>query len=81
LLTRPLAVKKLNVGKSKTNVDALCGMTGVVVRSISRYDRGEVKVGGQIWTAVSESDIEKGCEVVIERIEGVKAVVSRRLIN
>ncbi|MDR2401212.1 MAG: NfeD family protein [Deferribacteraceae bacterium] len=77
LFTRPFTVKKLNVGKAKTNVNALWGMNAVVIKKISKYERGEIKVGGQIWGAVSADggEIGEGSEVIIERIEGVKAVV------
>ena len=39
---------------------------------------GQVKVGGAIWTARSTQDepIPKGTLVRVERIEGVKAIVS-----
>jgi membrane protein implicated in regulation of membrane protease activity len=75
--TRPLAIKKLKVGREKTNVHALIGQNALVTRKISRFDSGEIKVKGILWTALSENnaDIEEGAECVIIRIEGVKAVV------
>ena len=38
---------------------------------------GQVKVEGEVWTAVSNTDstIEKGIEVEILKIDGVKLVV------
>jgi len=80
VFTRPVAVKKFKVGKIKTNVDALAGKDALVVKSISKYGKGEVKVSGQIWTAISEDgeEIGENSECVILRIEGVKAVVRKK---
>jgi membrane protein implicated in regulation of membrane protease activity len=77
IFTRPFTVKKLKVGATKTNVNALWGQNAVVIKKIAKFERGEIKVGGQIWGAVTEdgSEIETGNEVIIDRIEGVKAVV------
>jgi membrane protein implicated in regulation of membrane protease activity len=55
IFTRPIAVKYLKVGTQRTNVDALIGTTGLVTMDISEHKAGQVKVKGQIWTAVSES--------------------------
>jgi membrane protein implicated in regulation of membrane protease activity len=78
--TRPVAVKKLRVGREKTNVDALAGRDAVVTKGIRKHERGEVKVNGQIWTAISENseEIKAGAECTILRIEGVKAVVTKK---
>jgi membrane protein implicated in regulation of membrane protease activity len=77
VFTRPIAIKKLKVGKIKTNIDALVGERAIVVTGIGKFERGEVKIRGQIWTAVSEDNtaIEKNTECSVVRIEGVKAVV------
>lgn len=77
IFTRPIAVKYFKVKLQKTNTDALIGETGLVIMSISEYKAGQVKVKGQIWTAVSKSgdSIEVDTEVIIEAIEGVKLVV------
>ncbi len=79
IFTRPIAVKYFKVKLQKTNTDALIGETGLVIMSISEYKAGQVKVKGQIWTAVSKSgdSIEVDTEVIIEAIEGVKLVVKQ----
>lgn len=78
IFTRPVAVKYLKVGGHKTNTDALIGTKGLVVMDITEFSTGQVKVKGQVWTAVSRSGtpILKDTEVVIEDIEGVKLVVN-----
>jgi membrane protein implicated in regulation of membrane protease activity len=80
IFTRPIAVKKLKVGKIKTNVDDLIGRDALVVKGISKYGKGEVKIRGQIWTAISDTDeeIAENTECVIIRIEGVKTVVRKK---
>ena len=75
--TRPLAIKKLKIGRVKTNVDSLIGMHALVTRSISEFEKGEVKLNGQFWSAHAEDNsavpVGTKCEVV--RIEGVQAIV------
>jgi membrane protein implicated in regulation of membrane protease activity len=80
VFTRPIAIKKLKVGKVKTNVDDLVGRDALVVKEITKYGKGEVKIRGQIWTAISDNDeeIAENTECVIMRIEGVKAVVRKK---
>lgn len=77
IFTRPIAVKYFKVGLQKTNTDALVGATGLVIREITEHKAGQVKVRGQIWTAVSYSGarIPADDEVVILAIEGVKLIV------
>lgn len=77
IFTRPIAVKYLKIGAQKTNADAIVGKTGLVTMDISEHKAGQVKVKGQIWTAISESgaSIPEGTEVVITAIEGVKLIV------
>ena len=77
VFTRPIAIKKLRVGKAKTNVDALVNERALVTKKIEKFGKGEVKIKGQIWTAVSDdnSELDAGAECVVMRIEGVKAIV------
>ncbi len=77
IYTRPIAQKYLRIGVSKTNVSALVGEKGVVMKRVDVYNLGQVKVKGQIWTAKSENgeEIARGEEVEIVAIEGVKLIV------
>lgn len=77
--TRPVAKKKLKIGREKTNVDALAGKEAVVTVAIPPMGTGQVKVDGLVWTAVSSEKhtaIPAGTTVKIESIEGVKLIVS-----
>ena len=75
--TRPVAIRKFKTGKEKTNVDSLVGKHAIVTIQISEFDRGEVKLNGQFWTARSDdgSAISEGTKCEVVRIEGVQAIV------
>ncbi len=81
ILTRPIAVKKLQVGKARTNIDSLIGETAKVESTISNINgEGHVKLKGQIWSARSMDDdiIEKDELVVVKEIVGTKVIVKRK---
>ncbi|MDR2607056.1 MAG: NfeD family protein [Treponema sp.] len=77
VFTRPIAIKKLKVGREKTNIDALIGKTALVVKKITEFEKGEVKIAGQIWSAHGEDnqEINEGSKCTVVRIEGVQAIV------
>lgn len=75
----PLARKLNKKGYEKTNVDRFVGKTAVVTEDISNINAaGQVKVDNQIWTArsVNGNNISEGTMVKVEKIEGVKLIVS-----
>lgn len=77
LLTKPF-IRKLKDRKIvATNLDRVIGEKAVVLQEICPYHSGSVRVLGSIWTAVSDEEIPVDCEVIIERIEGVKVVVRK----
>ena len=78
IFTRPVAIKKLKVGKEKTNTDELAGSIALVVKDITKFDKGEVKVKGIIWSAQTSdgSEIPSGTECVIDKVQGVTLIVS-----
>jgi len=61
----------------RTNVSALQGQVGTVVREVKPLGvTGLVKVGGETWTAVTAGGpIPKGTTVVVEQVDGVKLYV------
>ena len=77
IFTRPLAVKKLKIGREKTNVDSLIGKHALVTKRISEFEKGEVKLNGNIWSARSgdTTEIAEGTKCEVVRIEGVQAIV------
>ena len=77
IFTRPLLTKLLKKDKEATNLDRVIGMTGVVTEEISKNSVGEVKVDGKRWSAISQSKINVGDEVIITGIDGVKLKVKK----
>ncbi len=79
VFTRKIFVEKLHTGKETTNVDALIGEAGQVISQIKPMSVGQVKVKGQVWSAIAEDDnltLDEGSVVVIKAIEGVKLIVT-----
>ena len=79
ILLRPLAKKHFTPKLTKTNVDAVVGSTGKVIRQIDNDSAaGQVKLGGMEWSARSTSGeiIEEGTMIRVDKIEGVKVYVS-----
>jgi membrane protein implicated in regulation of membrane protease activity len=77
IFTRPFAVKKFKMGKEKTNVDSLVGKHVLVIKKISEFEKGEVKLNGLIWAARSEdnTEIAEGSKCEVLRVEGVQLIV------
>lgn len=75
--TRPLFTRVLKSKNEKTNLDRVIGMTGVVTEEIKKNVIGEVRVDGKKWSAIANKTIKVGEEVQIEKIEGVKLIVSK----
>ena len=75
----PFAKKFLNGRHTATNVDSIIGSEGYVTEAIDNLSAvGQVKLGGMYWTARSTggNPIAQGTLVRVDRIEGVKAIVS-----
>lgn len=75
--TRPLVVKLVKSNNTVSNVYALIGQHGISLTSISHLNYGQVKVNGEIWTAVSSQDIDDNVRIVVIGVEGVKLVVEK----
>lgn len=78
--TRPFFVKFLKIGRTKTNIDSLIGKEAIVTMVIEPFKTGQVKLNGQIWTALSENNTEMHVDQRVEvlRIEGVKLIVREK---
>lgn len=77
VVTKPLAKNFLKIGGEKTNVDSLIGEKAIVIGKIEEFSMGQVKIKGQIWSALSETGepILINEQVVVKSIEGVKLIV------
>ena len=82
IFTRPWALRYVNRNREKTNYESLIGKTVKVTQRISNTDQtGAAVYDGQEWTARSVEDdgtIEAGKYAVVEKIEGVKLIVSEK---
>lgn len=62
----------------KTNSNSIEGKIGKVILDIEPVEgKGQVKISGETWSAKSADDtyISKDTEIIVEKIEGVKAIV------
>lgn len=78
-LLRPFLRKYIAPSIQKTNADSLVGRECPVTEDIQNLQsQGQVKVNGMVWSARSTDgqSIPKGTVVRIDRIEGVKLLVS-----
>ena len=79
--TRPLLVKKLKLGRVRTNVDSMLLQEVVVTKTVSRFDKGEAKSrNGVIWTVASneENDIPVGTVCTVKAVEGNTLIIKRK---
>ena len=79
-LTRPFAAKYINSNTVKTNAESLIGRRARVTAQINNeLEQGTAVIDGQEWTARaldSREVIPEGTMVEIEKIRGVKLIVS-----
>ncbi len=78
LFTKPLVDKYITRKTVPTNVNTLIGKKGIVLADINSLEAtGQVKVNGETWSAKAETEeiIEKGTEVEILQVDGVKLLV------
>ena len=77
IITKPIASKLKIRNIEPTNSDRYVGKKGEVTKKITPKEKGEVKVLGTIWTAVSDETLEVGEEIRVKKIDGVKLIVEK----
>lgn len=83
-VTRPLAMKHLNLKREKTNTDDMIGKSAMVLTEIDNNNgKGQIRFNGIEWTARSAEGtvIPEGAQVEIVEIKGVKAIVKLKNIE
>lgn len=81
IIARPYLKKFTKTEMQRTNADMCIGETAVVIEEINNtLGTGQVKVRGSVWTARSRDNtvIPAGENVHVEKIEGVKLIVSEK---
>lgn len=81
IFTRPLAIKLFKTKDTVSNVKALVGQHGISTTDIKPLQYGQVKVNGEIWTAISNHEIEPGTRIEVIDIDGVKLIVQKATVN
>jgi inner membrane protein len=77
-LTRNLAKKITKDSPQKTNVDAMVGRPGLVIKKIDpALDVGQVRVDGQVWQAVAEEAIDVDIKIKVDSVMGARLYVSK----
>jgi membrane-bound serine protease (ClpP class) len=61
--------------RASVGPETLVGRRAVAVTALA--PRGQVRLEGELWAAVSDEPVESGDEVVVERVEGLTLVVGR----
>lgn len=81
ILTRPLAKRLVGEkGTEKTNADRIIGEKVIITNAVDNMAQtGETVINGVAWTVRSADGerIEKGSVARVEKIEGVKLIVSK----
>jgi membrane protein implicated in regulation of membrane protease activity len=76
---RPIALRHLKTpARLKSGTAALVGTRAIVLERVDA-DRGQVKIGGEVWTAraYDEDDVfEPGARVDVMKIDGATALVA-----
>ena len=81
IIARPYLKKFTKTEMQRTNADMYIGESAIVLEEINNTQgTGQVKVRGSVWTARSQDSavIPVGENVLVERIEGVKLIVSEK---
>ncbi len=79
LFTKPLVNKFIKTDKTTlTNVYRIIDKEGIVVENIDSLNcTGKVKVKGELWSAIADTDIEMGSKIKVISVNGVKLKVEK----
>ena len=77
--TKPFVKKFAKTKDVKTNAYSIIGKNAIVTKDIDSINgKGQIKVDSETWSALGKDymNIEKGTEVEVLKIDGVKAIVT-----
>ena len=81
ILTRPLVKKLMDRNERYTNTDEFVGKRTILEKRVSKFNAGEVKINGIIYSAIlpeaETADIEQGTVVEIVALKGNKIIVRK----
>ena len=79
-IMKPLVKKLFKTHDTPMNSDAIIGKHAIVIKKIDNLEStGQVKVNGELWSALSDDDeiIDENSAVEIVGLEGVKLKVKK----
>lgn len=76
-LTRTLAKKITHASPQKSNVDALIGKIALVTKAIDPDLGGQVRIEGEIWSALATEQIDESAKVKVMSLSGTKVHVEK----
>ncbi len=68
----------VQVRTTPTNVDAVIGRSGVVIKDIYRNTPGRVRIGTEEWRASAEEEIGEGAEIAVKGVRGTTLIVIKK---
>ena len=78
IFTRPLIKKLMDRTVRKTNIDEFIGKRVKVIKEIDKFDGGEVKLNGIIYTAILREEDEK--TIVNDKMVEIVALKGNRVV-
>lgn len=79
IASRPLANHLTKGGPDiKVASERLLGEEGVVLEKIDPENAGMIKISGEQWRAIANTDITIGEKVIVEAVKGVKLKVRKK---
>jgi membrane-bound serine protease (ClpP class) len=71
--------KALQIQRSQvtTGKEGLVGCKGIAIVDFNSNVEGNVKIEGEIWSAVSKRPITKGDKIVVKKVEGLQLEVEK----
>ena len=78
IATRPIVKKILERNERKTNTDDYIGQHVKTISNVTKFDGGEVKLNGIIYTAILMEDSDE--EILKDEVVEVVAIKGNRLV-
>jgi len=69
---RVLAKRLIKPSAQKSNVDALIGKSGKVIKAIDTDDGGKVQIGSEVWIAGADRNIAEGMRIKVVSVSGAR---------
>jgi membrane protein implicated in regulation of membrane protease activity len=76
-LTRPIMKKYMKTNEIKTNIDAIIGSKGLVIKEITPDTVGRIKIKYIEWSAISSENIGLDHMVRVLDVDGNKLIVEK----